>query len=550
MSEGYHGIDIHPRPYQRESLRGLWKAWSRVKHALLVLPTGTGKTMVFSILTNHAVKNENANVLILAHRDELLRQAQDKLLSATGIDSAIEKAQETGHDSFHKVVVGSVQTLSNPKRMERYRPDHFDYIIVDETHRILATTYQRILKYFSSAKVLGVTATPMRGDKQNLGKFFDEIAYEYRLKDAINDGWLTPIVAETCPIEIDVSECRVNAGDYALSAVDSAIAPHLEAIADEIIEKAGNRKILLFLPLVATSKTMAGILSEKGMPCKSVDGKTSKEKRANTLEWFRDAPVGTALCNSMLLTEGFDQPDIDCIVVLRATKSTGLYCQMIGRGTRVVDPDINTPDLTFVERKDMIRVSSKPDMLILDFLWLTSNHRLCSPASLVSMTEESEDYARERTNESGRITLDEIEETARTSEQEAREQAMADNLDGLKGRQSGTINPVIEAMSIFDDSIINWEPESEYQMRPIMPSQSEQLDRCGFTGTEEWSAGYADKMLGAIKGRREAGLASPKQLKMLVKYGIPKAEMKTFEQANSLIDGLSRSWKRKRGYRR
>ena len=443
-----------------------------------------------------------------------------------------------------------MQTLSNPKRLERYRPDHFDYIIVDETHRILAKTYQRILSYFDSAKVLGVTATAMRGDKQSLGKYFEEIAYEYRLKDAISDGWLSPIVAETCPIEIDMRDAKVNAGEFAASDVECAISPHLKAIGRQIIEKAGCRKVLLFLPLVATSKTMAGILTELGMECRSVDGKMSKDDRADTLRWYRDAPNGTALCNSMLLTEGFDQPDIDCIVVLRATKSTGLYSQMIGRGTRVLDESINEPNLTADQRKAIIAASPKKDMLILDFMWLTAQHRLCSPASLVAQTEESEDYAREQQREGGRASLEDIEDNCRTSEQNAREEAMATNLDGLKGKKAAKINPVIQALSMFDDKIMDWEPKNQYEMRPIMGSQKESLSKMGFKGHEEWSAGFAHKILDTVNKRRDAGLCTPKQLKVLVKYGVPKAEQKTFAQASSIIDGLSKSWKKGRGSRR
>jgi superfamily II DNA or RNA helicase len=506
--------------------------------------------MVFSILTNHAVKNEGGNVLILAHRDELIRQAADKLQVSTGLDCAIEKANETGHDSFHKVVVASVQTLSIPKRLARYDPNHFDYIIVDETHRVLAKTYQRILKHFTSAKVLGVTATAMRGDKQSLGKFFEEIAHEYRLKDAINDGWLTPIEAETCPVEIDISEANVNAGEYAARDISCAIEPHLSAIADQLIEKARDRKILLFLPLVATSKSMAQILTEKGVECRSVDGKMSKEDRAETLEWYRNAPKGTALCNSMLLTEGFDQPDIDCIVVLRATKSSGLYRQMIGRGTRVLDESINQEGLTAEERRAIIQASDKKNMLILDFLWLTSHHRLCSPATLVAQTEETEEVVRQRQDKAGRVSLDELEDMALTCEQEAREEALAANLDGLKGRKAAKINPVIEALSLFDDKIISWEPRNQNEMMPSTDTQRQALESMGFKGSEEWSAGFAHKILDTIKCRREAGLCTPKQLKILVKYGVPKAQDKTFEQASSIIDGLSKSWKRGRARRR
>jgi superfamily II DNA or RNA helicase len=556
MSEGYTGVTINPRPYQREALRGLWRSWNAVtertgqlcRKALLVLPTGTGKTMIFSLLTNHVVKNEDKKVLILAHRDELIRQAADKLLSSTGIDCAIDKASETGHDTFHKVVVGSVQSMGSLKRLQRYHPEHFDYIIVDETHRILADTYQRIMKYFCSAKVLGVTATAMRGDKQSLGKFFEEIAYEYSLKDAINDGWLSPIVAETCPIKIDLRECKVNAGEFAASDVQHAIEPHLEAIAKEIKKKAGDRKTLLFLPLVETSKTMARILTANGIECRSVDGNSdaaSKLAREENKRWFERSPRGTALCNSMLLTEGYDQADIDCIVVLRATKSRGLYCQMIGRGTRVLDQRINNPELSAECRKRIIANSAKPDMLILDFLWLTAQHRLCTPASLIAVSEIAEEEICRAQEKGGRRSLEELEVVAESSERVLREQRLADQLEGLKGRNAVSINPVIQALSMFDDKIINWEPDHQRDLQPITDGQIRALDACGFSDTNGWSIGFACKILDTITARRDKGLASPKQLKTMLKYGIPKADQKTFEEAGRIIDSLSKSWKRK-----
>lgn len=562
MSQGYTGIEINPRPYQRESLKKIWEKWQETnrvtdlpyKKLLLVLPTGCGKTMVFSLLTNHVVKNANKRVLILAHRDELIRQAQDKLYTSTGIDSSVEKAQETGYDSLNKVVVASVQTLCAQRRLERYSRDHFDYIIVDETHRILAPTYQRILEYFSDAKVLGVTATPMRGDKKSLGEFFEDVPYEYRLKDAVRDGWLTPIVAETVPVDIDLSECTQSQGDYSLTGVDNAITPHLEKIADEILEKAGDRKVLVFLPLVATSKLMAEILTRKGMEARSIDGKMSDQKRDEAKEWYRNAPMGTALCNSMLLTEGYDQEDINCVVVLRATQSTGLYCQMIGRGTRVLDPRINEAGLTAEERRAMIRLSGKPNLLLLDFLWLTASHRICSPASLVSRNVTGEEAGREFINEGGQHTLDEVEETMEvaivSAEQEKREQALADKLDALKGKTAQRVDPIVKALSVFDDSITNWEPAGGDQLQPCNSHHINQLEYYGFKNVEQWSCGYAENMIRVCKFRHSQGLCSPKQLTMLSKYGIPNAQTKTFQEATKIIDGLSKSWGKKRGNRR
>lgn len=450
--KGFKGVKFNPRGYQRDALRAIWKAWHRndavFKKVLAVLPTGCGKTILFSMITNHEVKNEGRKVLILAHRDELIRQAQDKLMKSTGLDSAIEKASESGVGTFHNVIVASVQTLSNDKRLNQYAPDHFDTIIIDESHRALAKTYQKIFDYFlPHAKILGVTATPSRGDKQSLGKFFEVIAYEYLLSAAIEDGWLSPIRARTCPVEIDISNCKVSAGDYQLGDLGNALTPYLESIADQIVEHASDRKTLLFLPLVDTSRAMADILTSKGITCQHIDGTFKDEDRKDALDWYRNAPRGTALCNSMLLTEGFDQEDIDCVVVLRPTKSTGLYCQMVGRGTRVLDPEINNPELDACQRRQIIAASAKKDVLVLDFLWHSANHRLCSPASLSAHTEDIQDRMDRIQKDSGEsMTLGELEEEAHNEVRLEREAALARMLEASKGKEALVIDPVVHAL--------------------------------------------------------------------------------------------------------
>jgi len=552
--EGYTGIQINPREYQKESLRGIWRAWGKHDKVLLVLPTGCGKTMVFSMLINHLVKNENKKVLILAHRGVLLEQARDKLLTSTGIDSALEKADESGVGTFHNVVVASIQSLSKKKRLANYHKDSFDYIIVDETHRVIAKTYQRIIGHFNSAQVLGVTATAYRGDKKSLARFFDVIAYEYRMSKAIKDGWLSPIVAEVCPVTIDLRNCTVTAGDYRKADIDTSLEPHLKAIAREIKKKAPDRKILLFLPLVATSRAMAEILTAEGIECRSVDGSMSDEAKKESLEWFRDSGRGTALCNAMLLTEGYDQADIDCIVVLRATKSTGLYTQMVGRGTRVLSPEINTPNLTAEDRKKIIAESEKKNLLLLDFLWLTSKHRLCTPTTLADISVEDQDvaYAHREDRVGKQFTVEELEEVIRTEKQEAfrkeREGKLADYIEAMSGRKSMRVNPVLQALSLFDDSLVDWEPttDKEKEVKYAGSGDKEYLKLMGISDCDLWCDGFVQKTLGIIKDRRARGLCTPRQLKLLLKYGVRDAHNKTFESASAIISSISKNWNRRK----
>ena len=193
------------RPYQQAAREAVQGEWAKgVSKTLLVLPTGTGKTVVFAKIAEDRVR-AGERVLILAHRGELLTQAADKLRAVTGLGSAVEKAEESALGSWYRVTVGSVQTMMNEKRLAQFSDDYFGTIIVDEAHHALSDSYQRVLSHFADANVLGVTATPDRGDMRNLGEFFESLAYEYSLPQAIRDGFLCPIKAATIPLRLDLS---------------------------------------------------------------------------------------------------------------------------------------------------------------------------------------------------------------------------------------------------------------------------------------------------------------------------------------------------------
>ena len=344
------------RPYQEEALNAIESGWVDQQKLLLVLPTGTGKTVVFS----QVAKNRSAHgrVLIMAHRDELIEQARDKYRSLTGDDTAKEKAESSCIGSSLPVVVGSVQTLQNQKRLERFANNYFSTVIVDEAHHVMADSYQNVLNHFPQAKVLGVTATPDRGDRKSLGMYFDNLVYEYSLRQAVADGYLCKLRAHTIPIKIDMSSVKIRVGDFEVNSIAEALAPYLPEIARAIKEYAGDRKTVVFLPLVSIAQEFRDILLDEGLDAQEVNG--SSPDRKETLEWFDNAGPGSVLCNAMLLTEGWDCPSVDCVVVLRPTAIRSLYVQMIGRGTRLAP--------------------GKEDLLILDFLWLSQKHDLCRPA--------------------------------------------------------------------------------------------------------------------------------------------------------------------------
>ena len=320
------------RPYQQEAHDAILSKWDAgTDKLLLVLPTGTGKTIVFAAVTNDRVR-QGSRVLILAHRGELLDQAADKLQKSTGLGSAVEKAESSCFGSWFRVVVGSVQTLMRESRLKQFPADYFSTIIIDEAHHSVSDSYQKVLQHFPKAKVLGVTATPDRGDMKDLGTYFEQIAYEYTLPKAIKEGYLSPIKALTIPLKIDISEVGVSAGDFKAGEIGSALDPYLEQIATEMEKYCRNKKTVVFLPLIATSQKFRDILIEHGFEAAEVNG--NSEDRKEILQDF-DKGRYNVLCNSMLLTEGWDCPSVDCIIVLRPTKVRSLYSQMVGRGTRL-----------------------------------------------------------------------------------------------------------------------------------------------------------------------------------------------------------------------
>jgi superfamily II DNA or RNA helicase len=245
------------RPYQEQAVAAILKSWIDYDRSLLVAPTGSGKTIIFAHIAQRAGQLDNGKTLILAHREELIDQAIDKLHLACDIRATKEKADSYA-DRTAQVVVASVQTL-HATRLQSWPKDHFARVIVDEAHHVTADSYQRILAHFQDTRVLGVTATPDRGDKRNLGTYFQDVAHEISLLDLIRDQFLSPIKAETIPIKIDLAGVKVAKGDLDAGGLGHAIAPYLEHIASLIAERYKDRKTLVFLPLIKLSEQFADL---------------------------------------------------------------------------------------------------------------------------------------------------------------------------------------------------------------------------------------------------------------------------------------------------
>lgn len=505
------------RPYQQEAREAIFEQWDGgVLKTLLVLPTGCGKTIVFAKVTEDCVRRGD-RVLILAHRGELLEQAADKIRQSTGLGCAVEKAEETCMGSWFRVVVGSVQTMMREKRLGQFPEDYFQTIIIDEAHHCISDSYQKVLNHFNGAKILGVTATPDRGDMRNLGSYFESLSYEYTLPKAIKEGYLSPIKALTIPLKIDMTGVGVQAGDFKASDISTALDPYLQGIAQEMEKYCKDKKTVVFLPLVKTSQKFRDLLNAHGFRAAEVNG--DSQDRSEVLEAF-DRGEYNVLCNSMLLTEGWDCPSVDCVVVLRPTKVRSLYCQMVGRGTRL------SP--------------GKDHLLLLDFLWHTERHELCHPASLICQDEEVAKKMTEHIEQAGcPVDIEEAEKTAAEDVVAQREEALAKQLEEMKRRKKKLVDPLQFEMSIQAEDLSGYVPAFGWEMGPPSEKQKATLEKLGILPDQIENAGKAAKILDRLDKRKEEGLTTPKQIRFLEGRGFQHVGTWQFETARKLIDRIA-----------
>lgn len=475
-----------------------------------------GKTIVFSSITQEQVK-KNRRVLILAHRMELLTQAADKLKAASGIDAALEKGEVRSMGSFLPVTVGSVQSLCQEKRLAAFPQDYFQDIIVDEAHHCLSDSYQRVLEHFPDANVLGVTATPDRGDKQKLGKYFDSLAYEYSMSKAIRAGYLTPITAQLIPLKLDISPVKMSGGDFSAGDIDHALEPFLYEIAAQMQTYCQGRKTVVFLPLVATSRKFCQILKDFGMRATEVNGNSAD--RTEILTDFENGKYDV-LCNAMLLTEGWDCPPVDCVVVLRPTKVRSLYQQMVGRGMRLFP--------------------GKENLLLLDFLWMTERHDLCKPSSIIAkdekIAEAMDDLLEKNPNW---VDLMDAEEQAERDVLKEREESLARELEEMRYKKKKLVDPIQYALSIAAEDLASYAPTFPWEMMPPSEKQLMFLENRGILPDTVGNAGLASLLIDRLKRRQEEGLATPKQIRCLERYGFRRVGTWQFDAASALISRLA-----------
>jgi superfamily II DNA or RNA helicase len=515
------------------------------------MPTGGGKTILFADVIRRVFPRR---ALVVAHREELIFQAQDKIERVTGLKAEVEMGDyraEGGLFGEARVVVSTIQTQCSGGdgggRMSKFDPQRFGVLIIDEAHHATSPSYRRVIDYYRSnpgLKVLGVTATPDRADEAALGQVFESVAFDYELLDAIHDGWLVPIEQQMVHVEgLDYSSIRTTAGDLNggdLAAVLEA-EKNLQQMASASVAIIGRRRALVFTASVKAAEMTAEIFNRhrSGM-AEWVCGETDREKRRRVLAGFAAGKL-QVVCNCGVLTEGFDDPGVEVVIMGRPTKSRSLYSQMVGRSTRPLPGLVDGPE-TAEARKAAIAASAKPSCLVVDFVGNAGKHKLVTSADILGgkVSEEALERAVKRACAAGGPVN--MTEALDEAEAELREQKRLAEV----ARRAGVVAKArfrTQAVDPFD--VLALEPVRARgwdQGRQLTEKQRSLLARQGIN-PEGVSFSEGRQLIAEILRRWDRKLCSFKQAKVLRKYGYDTEV--SFAEASAMIDALARNgWRR------
>ncbi len=495
----------------------------------------THNTELFAAIAKHW----DGNVLILAHRDELVEQARIRIEKMTGEWVEVEQGQYRSHEA--RIVVGSVQTVQRKNRLEQLGKDRFDLIVFDEAHHAIAKTYRRPLDFFANAKILGVTATPDRGDERALAQVFDTVAYVMDILQGIEAGYLVPLEGHRVHLDqIDISSVGKVAKELNQGQLDEVLLKACEGIVRKTLELQPDRNGLLFFPGVKSAHYAAdkfNLLKPGSAIC--IDGKTDTDDRRRMVRDFK-AGEFQYLCNCMIATEGFDAPAAD-LVVPRLTLSRALYAQQVGRITRVL-PSAGVGQWSGPEgaqaRREAVAASAKPNGMILDFVGNSGKHDLCSAVEVLggNHSEAEVKHAKKIVEKSPTSNLVDALERAR---EELR--ALAAATTARVQATVSTFNP-FGVLHLTDDGD---KYTQRFGWKAATAKQVATLNKWGVKEADTMSLQQASRMLESMFKRKDLGLANYKQLKVLQKWGVAEINV-SFERASQAIDYIaSTGWGKK-----
>ena len=544
------------RDYQANAVNSVFDQWQEHRSALGVCATGGGKTIIFSKVIERALSERGGRAMVIAHREELIWQAAQKIKAATGLQCEIEMADyraDTGIFGKSPVVISTVQTLNagmgGNGRMTRFDPDEFSVLIQDECHHAVSSTWRKVNDYFAQndqLRVLGLTATPDRADESALGQVFDAVAFNYDIMELIGAGWLVPIEQNMVTVDsLDLSAVRTTAGD--LNGADLAEVMEFERTLHEIasptISIAAGRKTVVFAASVSHAERLCEIFNRyKQDSARWVCGATPKDVRRRMFQDYADGRF-QFLVNVDVLTEGWDDPGVEVVVMARPTKSRAKYAQCIGRGTRAL-PGVVDRYEEADDRRMAIAESAKPCVEVIDFVGNAGKHKLICTADLLGGDYDDEvvDRARGKARESERPT-----DTARLLEeakQEIHEERERERQAEARRRARLTARAKYTAQRVDPFDVFAIEPARERGWdagRSLSEKQKGLLEKQGIS-TEGMSYTHAQQLIKEMFARWDNGKASFKQAKLLKKYGLPGDVSR--DQAKEWIDQIaSNNWR-------
>lgn len=538
------------RCYQEEAKSRVLSRWDDVHNTLLVLPTGTGKTVTFSDIIKDRMNEGSA--MILAHREELIWQAADKVHKVTGIVPEIEMAEHEASPLVwgKRIVVSTVQTQTSglPKRYNKFDPMDFATIVIDEAHHAISKSYREVVAHYRKnprCKILGVTATPDRGDGKGLGRVFEDCAYSYDLREATHDGWLVPIRQTIVDVDgLDFSGIKKAAGDFNGRQLSEVMTyeRNLHGVASPTIELIKDRPTIVFTSSVAHAERLSEIFNRhrRGMS-EWVCGKTDRPSRRATLGRFMSGET-QVICNVGVLVEGFDAPHAACVVVAKPTGSRSRYAQMVGRGTR---PLPQTVDLhpTADGRVWAIAQSAKPDCLVIDFAGNAGRHKLISAVDLIGTDLDPEVAERTRQISRGNPEepLEEIIERAEEEIEAERKEAERKAAEWVEKRKAIRAKATYKTRGVDPFTLTNIARPSASEPSLPSPKHMELLEKNGIDhrGMDGREAGALCK---EIVRRHKIGQCTIKQAQLLNRYHLPTKIGK--RTAGALIDAIAgNGWK-------
>lgn len=542
------------RPYQQAAIAAAINAWHSHKSTLVVMATGLGKTVTFATLAKLAVER-NRRVLVVAHTQELVRQAEAAISKIVGCAVAVEMGEAYSEEGLYPapVVVGTVQTLSARRgdrlRVHKFKREDFGLVIFDEAHHSVARSWRSIAEYFDMSprvRRLGVTATPDRGDGRALGKLFGSCCFQYDIRNGITDGWLVPIKQSMVWVQdLDLSGVGSFAGDLNQGQLATVLEREavLHGMVYATLDLAKERRTLCFCATVETAKHCAEIMN-RHVPGSAawVSGATPESERKATLSAFKSGSI-RYLANCAVLTEGFDDPGIEVIAMMRPTSSRALYTQIVGRGTRAL-PGVLDGLQSSEERRQAIANSGKPAMVVLDFCGNSGAHKLVHATDVLGGTDEETPRAkavakvRERVEEAAR-TGGKIEERDILTIIDEEERAIIEHKE--EARRS--LLKVRAAYSVESEDPFVFAGLGPRPLRsavkfqyPATPKQLEVLRRFKVPNPETLSANEARRIINAIRAR-----PSEAQARLLMAKGLDPSKFTRAEATKKITELLSSS---------